>query len=152
MDRPDRRAPLTPRAPATPEGHREGGAPTRAEAATPARGEPRRERGWPWLSFRYSYRGIVSDGERAHVVVRERRFEDGRLEAEDLEGTLEGAAAAQLFEEARRVATDALEDASRAALGAARSAGELVQSALELQRRLLLAPFTAWLGRGQRER
>jgi len=43
----------------------------------------------PWLRFSYSYRSLTADDEQAHVVVRERRFEDGRLEAEDFEGTVE---------------------------------------------------------------
>ena len=51
----------------------------------------------PWLSFRYSYRSVTADEERAHVVAREARFEDGRLETEELEGTLDRRAAAEIL-------------------------------------------------------
>ena len=59
----------------------------------------------PWLSFRYAYRSITADegSEQAHVVAREARFEDGKLETEELEGTLDRRAAAELLGEMQRL-------------------------------------------------
>jgi hypothetical protein len=66
----------------------------------------------PWVSFRYSFRSVVAQGDQAHVVVRERRMRDGRLEAEDFEGTVEGHWATEVLEAMRR----AVEDRARALL------------------------------------
>ncbi len=41
----------------------------------------------PFLSFKYSYRSIYSDGVNTHVKAKERRFENGKIESEDFEGT-----------------------------------------------------------------
>lgn len=51
----------------------------------------------PWLSFRYAYRSVTADDKQAHLVAREARFEDGKLETEELEATLDRHAAAELF-------------------------------------------------------
>ena len=51
----------------------------------------------PWISFRASYRALSIDGERAHVVAREQRFEDGRLESASFEGTLQAGALRELL-------------------------------------------------------
>jgi hypothetical protein len=54
------------------------------------------------VSFRYSYRSIETTGDRAHLKASERRFEDGRFEAEDFEGTLEGGAYVKAVQELQR--------------------------------------------------
>jgi len=50
---------------------------------------PRQGSVFPWIRLRYSYRSLSTEGDRTHVVIRERRFEDGRLEAEDVEATVD---------------------------------------------------------------
>jgi len=46
----------------------------------------------PWIRFRASYRSVSLDGEQAHVVAREQRYEDGRLESATFEGTVQASA------------------------------------------------------------
>lgn len=43
----------------------------------------------PFLSFRYSYRSMYSDGVNTYVKAKERRFENGKIESEDYEGTMD---------------------------------------------------------------
>ena len=56
----------------------------------------------PFLSFRYSYRSIYSDGVNTHVKAKERRFENGKIESEDFEGTMEQSIYHQAAREMRR--------------------------------------------------
>jgi hypothetical protein len=56
----------------------------------------------PFLSFRYSYRSIYSDGVNTHVKSKERRFENGKIESEDFEGTMEQSVYNQMAKEMRR--------------------------------------------------
>jgi len=42
-----------------------------------------------FFSFRYSYREISNRGGRIHLRSKERRYENGRLESEEFEGTME---------------------------------------------------------------
>jgi hypothetical protein len=74
--------------------------------ALEVRGRPRRG---PWVSFRYSFRSIVAERDQAHVVVRERRLQDGRLESEDFEGTIDRHSAPEVLEAVQR----ALEERAR---------------------------------------
>ena len=53
----------------------------------------------PFLSFRYSYRSIYSDGVNTHVKAKERRFENGKIESEDFEGTMEKSVYNQVVKE-----------------------------------------------------
>ena len=98
--------------------------------------------GLGWLSFRYNFLGVMSDGDRAQVVARERRYENGRLEAQDFEGTLQGPAAAQLAERIAHTGQRLFVETTRVALGAFQGAGRLMQGALEFQR-LMLGPLAA---------
>lgn len=41
----------------------------------------------PFFSFRYSYRELSSRDGKTHIKTRECRFEDGKLTAEEFEGT-----------------------------------------------------------------
>jgi hypothetical protein len=56
----------------------------------------------PFLSFRYSYRSIYSDGVNTHVKAKERRFENGKIESEDFEGKLEQSVYHQVAKEMNR--------------------------------------------------
>lgn len=73
----------------------------RAEAEVMERSRSPQPKG-PRVSFRYSYRSIETTGEMAHLKARERRFEDGRFEAEDFEGTVEGGAYVKTVQELQR--------------------------------------------------
>jgi hypothetical protein len=44
----------------------------------------------PFLSFRYSYKSISSFGGKTHIRAKEQRFENGKLETEEFEGTTDG--------------------------------------------------------------
>ena len=59
----------------------------------------------PFLSFRYSYRSMYSDGVNTHVKAKERRFENGRIESEDFEGKMEQSVYNQVAEEMLRYLT-----------------------------------------------
>ncbi len=41
-----------------------------------------------FFTYRYSYRSIATDGEKTYVTGREGRFENGKLETEEFEGTI----------------------------------------------------------------
>jgi hypothetical protein len=56
----------------------------------------------PFLSFRYSYRSIYSDGVNTHVKAKERRFENGKIESEDFEGTMDQSVYNQVAKEMYR--------------------------------------------------
>jgi hypothetical protein len=56
----------------------------------------------PFLSFRYSYRSMYSDGVNTHVKAKERRFENGKIESEDFEGTMEQSVYNQVAKEMHR--------------------------------------------------
>ena len=56
----------------------------------------------PFLSFRYSYRSIYSDGVNTHVKAKERRFENGKIESEDFEGTMDQSVYNQVAKEINR--------------------------------------------------
>jgi hypothetical protein len=43
----------------------------------------------PFISFRYSYKSISSDGERTHIQASENRFKNGKFESEEFEGTMD---------------------------------------------------------------
>jgi hypothetical protein len=43
----------------------------------------------PFLTFRYSYRSMYSDGLNTYLKAKERRFENGKIESEDFEGTMD---------------------------------------------------------------
>lgn len=60
------------------------------------------ERRTPFFSFRYSYRSVTLDRDRAHIQAREARFEDGRLETEEFEGTTGAASYLQAVVEMQR--------------------------------------------------
>jgi len=57
-------------------------------AVAPARSSASLERG-PGISFRYSFHSVQADERGAHFVAREARFEQGRLQTESLEGTID---------------------------------------------------------------
>ena len=59
----------------------------------------------PFLSFRYSYRSMYSDGINTHVKAKERRFENGKIESEDFEGTMEQSVYNQVAKEMLRYLT-----------------------------------------------
>jgi hypothetical protein len=40
-----------------------------------------------FISYRYSYRSVTTDGRKTHVTAREQRFRNGKLETEEFEGT-----------------------------------------------------------------
>jgi hypothetical protein len=44
----------------------------------------------PFFSFRYSYKSISHSGGRSHVKSVEQRFENGKFETEEFEGTTHG--------------------------------------------------------------
>lgn len=44
----------------------------------------------PFISFRYSYTSISSSGGKTHIKAKERRFENGKFESEEFEGTTDG--------------------------------------------------------------
>ena len=56
----------------------------------------------PFLSFRYSYRSMYSDGVNTHVKAKERRFENGKIESEDFEGEMEQSVYNQVAKEMQR--------------------------------------------------
>jgi hypothetical protein len=56
----------------------------------------------PFLSFRYSCRSIYSDGVNTHVKEKERRFENGRIESEDFEGSMDQSVYHQVAKEMHR--------------------------------------------------
>lgn len=61
-----------------------------------------------FVSLRYARFSIATENDRAHVTAQQVRLEDGRLESEQLEGTLEGGEARRLLEGARQALTDRL--------------------------------------------
>jgi hypothetical protein len=56
----------------------------------------------PFLSFRYSYRSMYSDGVNTHVEAKERRFENGKIESEDFEGSMDQSVYNQVAKEMYR--------------------------------------------------
>lgn len=56
----------------------------------------------PFLSFRYSYRTLYSDGVNAYVKAKERRFENGKMESEDFEGIMDQSVYNQVAKELYR--------------------------------------------------
>ena len=44
----------------------------------------------PFFSFKYSYKSISSFGGRSHIKMKEHRFENGKFETEEFEGTTDG--------------------------------------------------------------
>jgi hypothetical protein len=44
----------------------------------------------PFISFRYSYRSMSCFNGKTHVKSKEKRFENGKFESEEFEGTLDG--------------------------------------------------------------
>jgi len=56
----------------------------------------------PFLSFRYSYGSIYSDGINTHVKAKERRFENGKIESEDFEATMNQSVYNQVAKEMHR--------------------------------------------------
>ena len=56
----------------------------------------------PFLSFRYSYRSMYSDGANTYVKAKERRFENGKIESEDFEGTMDQSVYNQVAKEINR--------------------------------------------------
>lgn len=69
------------------------------------RGElaPRREGSF---SFRYSYRSITSVGGKTHVHAKEQRFEEGKLETEEIEATVDGSVYEEAADRAGRAFVD----------------------------------------------
>jgi hypothetical protein len=47
---------------------------------------------FPFISFRYSYKEISSDGVNTTVKAKKKSFENGRFQSEEFEGTLPGSA------------------------------------------------------------
>lgn len=45
-----------------------------------------------FFSFRYGYRSMTSIGGKTHFKARDVRFEDGKIEAEEIEGTMDESA------------------------------------------------------------
>ncbi|QTA91934.1 hypothetical protein [Desulfonema magnum] len=43
-----------------------------------------------FVSFRYSYKSVSSSGGKTHIKARQERFENGRFESEEFEGTTDG--------------------------------------------------------------
>jgi len=64
-----------------------GGLLRRPPSAT-VRSTSKAERG-PGISFRYSFHAVEADERGARFVAREARFEDGKLQTEALEGTID---------------------------------------------------------------
>lgn len=60
------------------------------ESQTPDIQQPRRRRGGNFIRYRYSYRCMTSANGQTHVRGKESRYENGQLETEEFEGTLEG--------------------------------------------------------------
>ena len=56
----------------------------------------------PFLTFRYSYRSMYSDGANTYVKAKERRFENGKIESEDFEGTMDQSVYNQVAKEMHR--------------------------------------------------
>jgi primase-polymerase (primpol)-like protein len=44
----------------------------------------------PFISFRYSYTSISSSGGKTHIKAKGRRFENGKFDSEEFEGTMNG--------------------------------------------------------------
>ena len=64
--------------------------PGKERSPEPAAGRARRTApsfGNGFFTYRYSCRSIATDGEKTYVTGREQRFENGRLETEEFEGT-----------------------------------------------------------------
>lgn len=53
----------------------------------------------PFLSFKYSYRSIYSDGEKTHIKAKENRFENGHFESAEFEGTMDQSVNNQMVKE-----------------------------------------------------
>jgi hypothetical protein len=63
----------------------------------------------PFISFRYSYRSISSDGEKTHIQAKENRFENGKFESEEFEGTMDKNVYDQMVGEMNRYFTKQME-------------------------------------------
>jgi len=74
------------------------GEPTVSEAEQPALSSP-----FPFFSFSYSFNEISLVDGRTRVRSRQARLVDGRLQTEDFDGTLGGAAYAQAIAETQRL-------------------------------------------------
>ncbi len=61
----------------------------------------------PFISFRYSSRSMVSFGGKTYIKAKEKRFENGKLEQEEFEGTIDGdmsnLISTQLFKSAQKM-------------------------------------------------
>ena len=44
----------------------------------------------PFFSFKYSFKSISSSGGKSHIKIKEQRFENGKFETEEFEGTTDG--------------------------------------------------------------
>lgn len=44
----------------------------------------------PFISFRYSYREVSSNGGTTYIKSRDKSFENGKFKSEEFEGTLDG--------------------------------------------------------------
>ena len=44
----------------------------------------------PFISFRYSYKSISSQGGKTHIKSKEKSFENGKFQSEEFEGTMDG--------------------------------------------------------------
>ncbi len=60
------------------------------QSRTPDVKPPRQMRGGHFIRYRYSYRCMSSANGQTHVRGKETRYENGQLETEEFEGTLEG--------------------------------------------------------------
>jgi len=52
---------------------------------------------FPFVSFRYSYKEISSDGVNTRVRAKKKSFENGKFQSEEFEGTLPGSVHADMM-------------------------------------------------------
>lgn len=52
-----------------------------------------------FVSFKYSSKTVYSDGRQTHIKAKENRFENGRFESEEFEGTLDNSVHEKMTDE-----------------------------------------------------
>ena len=58
----------------------------------------RENRGLGFFSFRYSFKEVSLSGDKTHIRAKEHRFEDGKFQSEEFEGTMD----ASVYQDALR--------------------------------------------------
>ena len=63
---------------------------------------------FPFVSFRYSYKEISSDGVNTRVRTKKKSFENGKFQSEEFEGTLPGGVYGNMVGEMQNLFADRL--------------------------------------------